>query len=139
MCSLHLAAEDKSAATDAVEAHCRTEVTNVIKDACNTNAPLVDDQGRFLPSAKGCYRALTDVRQRAEWQASTLAPCCACLAEQHCVAAPAKCVESASMTSSVEASNPKCAMSACENACVGIVPDQAEAAPPPSKTRVSHR
>ncbi len=139
LCALHLAPSERNSSTDAVEAHCKTEVATVAKDACASRGPLVDDQGRFVPSAKGCYRALTEVRQHTEWQASTLAPCCACLAAQHCVAAANKCVESAQAQASVEAANARCALASCESACVGLLPESDEAPEPSGSTKVSHR
>jgi hypothetical protein len=139
VCALHLKPSERSAASDAVRDRCKAEVQSAAREACAVPSALRDDDGRFVPAAKGCYRALTEVRQHAEWQAATLAPCCACLAEQHCVAGPAQCVQSAQAHASVEAVNDRCALASCEAACAGLLPGEAEASPAPARPRAAHR
>src|SRR5262249_17102316 len=66
---------------------------NGAADSCTLDgkAVLVDGQGRFSSTAQGCYRALSDVLQKAALMSSLASGCCRCMASRGCKVNAAAC------------------------------------------------
>jgi hypothetical protein len=100
-------------------------------------AVLVDAQGRFSSGAQGCYRALSDVLQKAALMSSLASGCCRCMASRGCKVSPAACYVNVSR-GTPGASERACMAGACSDECGGAPgfsgkPVEAIAPPVPTK------
>jgi hypothetical protein len=106
-------------------------------------AVLVDGQGRFAPAAIGCYRALSDVLQRASMMGSVASACCRCMAARGCGKVNAlACYQNVSRGAATPAEK-ACMADTCADEC-GDAPQAprggpVEASMPPPARKVSRR
>jgi len=70
---------------------CQREFS-AVAETCGLSGewPLLDAKGRFAPSARACYVALSEVLQKVSFAASTTSQCCQCLAAG-CKTSPDRC------------------------------------------------
>lgn len=108
---------------------CQREFT-AAAESCGVDGQsvLVDGQGRFAPSAIGCYRALADVLQRASLMGSVASGCCRCMISRGCakVNAPA-CYQNVSRGTATAAEK-ACMADTCADEC-GDAPQAPRGAP----------
>ena len=112
-------------------------------DTCTLDgkAVLVDGQGRFSSGAQSCYRALSDVLQRAALMSSLASGCCRCMASRGCKVSAASCYANMTKGTPGPAEN-ACLSNTCKDEC-GDAPSSGrkaiEASMPPVPTKKVER
>jgi hypothetical protein len=91
---------------------------NGAADSCalDGKAVLVDAQGRFSGGAQSCYRALSDVLQKAALMSSLASGCCRCMASRGCKVNAAACYANVSR-GTPGAAERACMTNACSDEC----------------------
>lgn len=110
-----------------VKAACQAEVQRRLRRCADERAVLLDSAGQFLPGARACYVAIGEALALARTQASTVAPCCSCLAEQRCGGERA-CVSNGPGTP-LQGAVAACAARYCADACASSLPLDDDAPP----------
>jgi hypothetical protein len=87
-------------------------------------SPIVDAKGRFAPSARACYRALSTVLQDVQLMASVASTCCECAARSKCPGNGEACYADVSRQQAGP-STLACMDERCRDACSMMLPPSA--------------
>lgn len=101
---------------------CERRYTTAV-DQCGLEgtAPVVDAKGRFAPTARACYRALSAVLQDVQFMATVASPCCECAARAGCPGSGDRCYSDVSQQLSPPATL-ACLNDRCSDACSMVLP-----------------
>ncbi|CAM3382694.1 hypothetical protein G4177_30090 [Corallococcus sp. ZKHCc1 1396] len=115
---------------------CERKYTTVVgRCGLEGQSPVVDAKGRFSPSARACYRALSSVLQEVQLMATVASSCCECSARSQCPGNGEACYADVSRQQAGPGAL-ACLDERCRDACSMMLPPSASI-PRPSPSRDS--